>query len=188
MSAEEDEVVRLRAQCWQMQQERDRAIEWRDSDWEKVRSLTAERDALASDRDGYVQLLTDDNNKLRAEVSELNQLFDARWSADMRAIECWRKVHPGNELVLPDHANLCLWLMEERTRLAAEVEKLNSELTDALTDLATARQDNASFMPILNRLTAEIERLKAALREIRRYSNELYATGVANAALSGDEP
>lgn len=74
------------------------------------------------------------------------------------------------------------------TRLAAEVEKLNSELTDALTDLATARQDNASFMPILNRLTAEIERLKAALREIRRYSNELYATGVANAALSGDEP
>jgi hypothetical protein len=58
---------------------------------------------------------------LRAEVSELNQVFDARWSADMRAIKCWRKDNPGNELVLPDHVNLCLWLMEERTRLAAEV-------------------------------------------------------------------
>ena len=34
---------------------------------------------------------------------------------------------------------------------------------------------------------AEIERLKAALREIRLYSLELYATGVANDALSGDK-
>lgn len=53
--------------------------------------------------------------------------------------------------------------LDEITRLTAEVEKLNSELTDALTDLATARQDNASFMPILNRLTAENEKLRAAL-------------------------
>ena len=49
------------------------------------------------------------------------------------------------------------------TRLTAEVERLNSELTDALTDLATARQDNASFGPELKRLTAENEKLRAAL-------------------------
>ena len=69
---------------------------------------------------------------LRAEVSELNELFDARWSADMRAIECWRKLNPGNDLVLPDHVNLCLWLMEERTRLAAENEKLRDVLSGVL--------------------------------------------------------
>ena len=67
-------------------------------------------------------------DELRAEVSELNQVFDARWSADMRAIECWRKDNPGNELVLPDHVNLCLWLMEERTRLTARVKELEGAL------------------------------------------------------------
>jgi hypothetical protein len=77
--------------------------------------------------------------RLRAEVSELNQLFDAHWSADMRAIECWREVNPGNELVLPDHANLCLWLMEERTRLAAEVEKLRAALDEAQQAFALER-------------------------------------------------
>ena len=65
---------------------------------------------------------------LRAEVSELNQVFDARWSADMRAIKCWRKDNPGNELVLPDHVDLCLWLMEERTRLTSENAKLRAAL------------------------------------------------------------
>lgn len=49
--------------------------------------------------------------------------------------------------------------LDEITRRTAEVEKLNSELTDALTDLATARQDNASFGPELKRLTSEVERL-----------------------------
>ena len=98
----------------------------------EMERLTAERDALTSDRDGYVQLLTNDNNKLRAEVSELNELFDARWSADMRAIECWRKVNPGNELVLPDHVELSLWLMEERTRLTAENEKLRAALEEII--------------------------------------------------------
>jgi hypothetical protein len=36
-------------------------------------------------------------------------------------------------------------------------------------------------------LTADNKRLRAALREIRLYSLELYATGVANDALSGDK-
>ena len=36
-------------------------------------------------------------------------------------------------------------------------------------------------------LIADNKRLRAALGEIRLYSLELYATGVANAALSGDK-
>jgi len=35
-----------------------------------ITRLTAERDALADDRDGYVQLLTDQNNRLTAEVEQ----------------------------------------------------------------------------------------------------------------------
>ena len=57
-------------------------------------------------------------------------------------------------------------MLAEIKRLTAEVEKLNSELTDALTDLNTARQDNASFGPELKRLTAENEKLRAALESI----------------------
>ena len=80
---------------------------------------------------------------LRAEVSELNELFDARWSADMRAIECWRKLNPGNDLVLPDHVNLCLWLMEERTRLAAEVDRLRTALDEAQREITQLYEDAA---------------------------------------------
>jgi len=36
-----------------------------------ITRLTAERNALAEDRDGYVQLLTDQNNRLTAEVEKL---------------------------------------------------------------------------------------------------------------------
>ena len=75
----------------------------------------------------------DEITTLRAEVSELNSMFDARWSADMRAIERWCKANPGNELVLPDHVDLSLWLMDERTRLTAEVEKLRAYALKAFT-------------------------------------------------------
>jgi hypothetical protein len=98
---------------------------------------------------------------LRAKVSELNQLFDAQWSADMRAIECWRKVNPGNELVLPDHANLCLWLMEERTRLAAEVEKLRA----ALTPFASIKADVGDGFSRLSDMV--IIRIEASVRELK---------------------
>lgn len=43
--------------------------------------------------------------------------FDLRWKADMRAIKRWRAAHPGNELVMPDHADLCVFLLEEFAKL-----------------------------------------------------------------------
>lgn len=61
-------------------------------------------------------ILNDKNTeitRLRAEVDELRQVFDMRWNADMRAIQRWREAHPGNDLVLPDHADLCVWLLEK---------------------------------------------------------------------------
>ena len=91
-------------------------------------------------RDPYGNPLRQDAEiaRLRAEVSELNSMFDARWSADMRAIECWRKVNPGNALVLPDHVDLSLWLMEERARLTAENERLRIALRQVASGPANA--------------------------------------------------
>ncbi len=49
---------------------------------------------------------------LRAENAELQRTFDMNWDAQMRAVERWREANPGNELVLPDTADLTLWLLE----------------------------------------------------------------------------
>ena len=70
----------------------------------------------------------------------------------MRAIECWRKVNPGNERVLPDHVHLSLWLMEERTRLTAEVAW-------HVEDKNKWQDTQAAHLREITRLTAEIERL-----------------------------
>jgi hypothetical protein len=60
---------------------------------------------------------------LRAAVAEVEQLeasFRLRWKADMRAIKRWQEAHPGNKLTWPDHADLCVWLLEENDRLRGQ--------------------------------------------------------------------
>lgn len=54
---------------------------------------------------------------------ELEHEFDLRWAADMRAIQAWRKPNPGKKLVLPDHADLCTWLI-------AKVHSMDSALSE----------------------------------------------------------
>jgi hypothetical protein len=47
-------------------------------------------------------------------ISEQEYSFDLRWKADMRAIARWREEEPeARALRQPDHADLCLWLMEQ---------------------------------------------------------------------------
>ena len=52
-------------------------------------------------------------------IEELEAIFDLRWKAHMRAIERWQKAHPGNDLVWPDHADLCVWLLGELDKRSA---------------------------------------------------------------------
>lgn len=60
-------------------------------------------------------------NKAESELAEMKQTFDLRRRADMRAIEQWRVAHPGNELVMPDHADMCVWLMSELAAVKARI-------------------------------------------------------------------
>ena len=55
-----------------------------------------------------------DMAELTARIAELEQAFDLRWNADQRAIKRWQEANPGNDLVWPDHADLCVWLLNER--------------------------------------------------------------------------
>jgi hypothetical protein len=41
------------------------------------------------------------------------QTFDMRWEAQLRGVERWREANPGNDLVMPDHADLIVWLLEQ---------------------------------------------------------------------------
>jgi hypothetical protein len=51
-------------------------------------------------------------NLLKAELKDKDAAFDLRWQADMRAIKKWQKA-TGKKLVWPDHADLCVWLLEQ---------------------------------------------------------------------------
>ena len=59
------------------------------------------------------EALRADVRYLEKEYLDLQMSFNLRWEADQRAIQRWRYAHPGCELMCPDHADLCVWLMEQ---------------------------------------------------------------------------
>lgn len=57
--------------------------------------------------------LAAERNAANEAAGELQQSFDLRWNADMRAIKRWQAAHPGKENIWPDHADLVVWLLGE---------------------------------------------------------------------------
>lgn len=55
----------------------------------------------------------DEIHRLTRVIIELEASANLRWNADMRAIKKWQEAHPGNDFVWPDHADLCVWLLEQ---------------------------------------------------------------------------
>ena len=54
-------------------------------------------------------------------IEELEQLFDLRWAADMRAIKAWQIAHPDQPKTWPDHADLGTWCLSRIEKLEAEL-------------------------------------------------------------------
>lgn len=70
-----------------------------------------------------------------AKLAEEEQLFHLRWNADIRAIKRWHEA--GNpELLWPDHADLCVWLLEQ-------LESANNEKDAEEDDAARLREQLA---------------------------------------------
>lgn len=65
--------------------------------------------------------------RVLTELEEMKSSFALRWDADMRAIKRWQ-VASGETLVWPDHADLCVWLLEQQHAQS----KLIEQLTDIL--------------------------------------------------------
>jgi hypothetical protein len=82
-------------------------------------------DYVGKERRAYVKgYLKGTIKLLKAENDELQTSFDLRWKADMRAIKKWQE-KTGRELVWPDHADLCVWLMDELKELKKEKKNGN---------------------------------------------------------------
>lgn len=104
----------------------------------EVIGLAQEIDALKAEKDTLIDQITIHEmeiQQLKTEITDLHSLFDLRWAAGQRAIKAWQAANPGNELTWPDHADLCVWLMEQLSVGDKEIERLKRErLTDQYID------------------------------------------------------
>ena len=57
-------------------------------------------------------------------IEELEQLFDLRWAADMRAIKAWQIAHPDQPKTWPDHADLGTWCLSRIEKLEAALREI----------------------------------------------------------------
>jgi hypothetical protein len=68
--------------------------------------------------------------ELKNELYDMKHSFRLRWNADIRAIKRWQEA-TGRTMEWPDHADLCVWLMERITELEKSANpKLYFESTD----------------------------------------------------------
>lgn len=81
-----------------------------------------------------------DIKALEDEGNELQASFDLRWKADMRAVDMWHEAG-GDELTWPDHADLCVWLMEQNSEQDKAIAQLRHDrdvLAENLHDVRSA--------------------------------------------------
>ena len=62
-------------------------------------------------------------------IEELEQLFDLRWAADMRAIKAWQIAHPDQPKTWPDHADLGTWCLSRIEKLEAALREISQQNT-----------------------------------------------------------
>lgn len=115
-----------------------------------ARLLDQARHAAELDRARIAELELNDQ--------EIDSLFELRWQADHRAIERWRAA-TGREFVRPDHADLCVWLMDRIVELERSLEK-------SQTVIALEREARQMTQDRLNERIAELEEEAQLFRHV----------------------
>lgn len=80
---------------------------------EEIHRLETENDSL---RKAYEA----ERKKADEMLVENNASFDLRHGADKRAIKRWHEAYPDKVAIWPDHADLCVWLIEELEKVRKE--------------------------------------------------------------------
>lgn len=163
-----------------------------DSD---VRKLVAQIDQLKAELSEAVERgndWCDQAKKARAQRDELQDSFDMRWKADMRAIKKWQAANQGNDLVWPDHVDLVVWLMAERDGANALIDRMHAQDVLAIQAWQKANPGNDLQWPGNIRLSAwclgEIANLEAERDRMREALSRLIgAVDLANASLARGE-
>lgn len=88
-----------------------------------------------------------ENLRLREELTEYENVFNSTWEADMRAVRRWQAAHPGKDLVHPDHANLCFWLLAEIERKDAALQDIKQKAGTHAVDRRVAESPLAVLDP-----------------------------------------
>jgi len=104
------------------------------------------------------------------EIAEYEQSFNLRWNADMRAIKRWQEA-TGRNLIWPDHADLCVWVLGRMDEQDAEIHVYTEQLEELRVKVAQQKRlyemtlDNeARWMRKTDEQEAEIKRLREVLR------------------------
>jgi hypothetical protein len=61
--------------------------------------------------------------------AELQLWFDVRQAADMMALSTWRSLHPDDETLIPEHADLVIWLLDQLAGIN-RIERTDAGLID----------------------------------------------------------
>lgn len=88
------------------------------------------RDWAECEDDILIEAACADFHEAAERIEELEQLFDLRWAADMRAIKAWQIAHPDKPKTWPDHADLGTWCLSRIEALEAALREIIQE--DAL--------------------------------------------------------
>lgn len=107
--------------------------------------------------------------QLEQELAEHEASFDLRWKADMRAIARWRDGDPDRQLIMPDHADLCVWLLQERdhTEEMLRIERIANQ------------RGISRELSCQNRIAELTTLLREAGEALGPFKEEVYVSGVA---------
>lgn len=67
-----------------------------------------------------------ENERLQKDNDDFQSSFDLRHKADMRAIKRWQ-AETGKDLAWPDHADLCVWLLEKNEHAESQLRALRED-------------------------------------------------------------
>lgn len=90
----------------------------------------------------------------RPNCAELQQIFDLRWQADQRAIKRWQAA-TGRTMTWPDHADLCVWLMEQLD--AKEANRSAEPFTDRERQMLRAFRHGVNTVDLRERIATSAD-------------------------------
>lgn len=111
--------------------------------------------------------MSEDVERLKSRIAELEAVLDRQWEADMRAIKCWQE-KTGKKLEWPERKDLVYWLLEK----LKEAEE--GTLTQYLQKVREFEEESRKVNIVVGSHEKEIDRLlDEAAKEVNARIEEM---------------